>query len=266
VPCNSAPPVLNWPPWRRTLFLALLLNSGVALVLRLLGPTPGGFWLIWVRSHCIGVAIRLLALDLEWVPGIKGFTGVGAVLLLVLPAALLGYFAGMGVSGWLPDLPATLGGSRTFAVTERYLVFMLSPFVFYAERFRAGEIVFMLGRADVRRSLPLLDLVGGHIERYHCGAGIMAEEHVFVPRPGGAEGAGWLLGSAVYAVRRRTLFSIFDAEHLAFGPLVQGETPRMLPAGLHGTFVLKRRFGTTERGRRRLAARYGVVGLSSVGV
>jgi all-trans-8'-apo-beta-carotenal 15,15'-oxygenase len=33
------------------------------------------------------------------------------------------------------------------------------------------------------------------------------------------------------------LLSIFDAQHLADGPLAQGRLPRVMPLGLHGIFV-----------------------------
>jgi carotenoid cleavage dioxygenase len=37
--------------------------------------------------------------------------------------------------------------------------------------------------------------------------------------------------------RRRTLFSVFDAQHLADGPLAQGAMARTMPTGLHGIFI-----------------------------
>jgi carotenoid cleavage dioxygenase len=104
--------------------------------------------------------------------------------------------------------------------------------------------VFMLARsAPAAVPRPLLDSVArvdlerGRIERYDYGPAVIAEEHVFVPRAGGAEGQGWLVGSALDLARRRTLLSVFDAERLADGPLAQGEMSRTLPVGLHGTFV-----------------------------
>ena len=107
---------------------------------------------------------------------------------------------------------------------------------------RRYDSVFMLVRSaaaahPLRDSVARVDLGRQTVQRYHYGATVIADEHVFVPRPGGAEGQGWLLGSALDTSRGRTLFSVFDAEHLADGPLAQGEMARTLPAGLHGTFV-----------------------------
>ena len=65
---------------------------------------------------------------------------------------------------------------------------------------------------------------------------LIPEEHVFVPR-GGAEGDGWLVGPFLDLERRAAGLSVFDARHLAGGPLWQGILPYPLPLGLHGTFV-----------------------------
>ena len=65
---------------------------------------------------------------------------------------------------------------------------------------------------------------------------LIPEEHVFVPR-GAAEGDGWLVGPFLDLERGASGLSLFDARHLADGPLWQGLLPYPLPLGLHGTFV-----------------------------
>ena len=70
----------------------------------------------------------------------------------------------------------------------------------------------------------------------------MVEEHVFVPSRGGRgssgrEGDGWLVGTALDLARGQMLFSVFDAQRLADGPLAQASMPRVMPLGLHGIFV-----------------------------
>ncbi len=80
----------------------------------------------------------------------------------------------------------------------------------------------------------------GKVDRYVYGDEVLVEEHVFVPRPGTTtvrEGHGWLIGTALDLQRQRTLFSVFDAQNLAAGPLAQAHMPRLLPLGLHGSFV-----------------------------
>ena len=57
-----------------------------------------------------------------------------------------------------------------------------------------------------------------------------------MPR-GEAEGDGWLVGPFLDLERGASGLSLFDAQHLADGPLWQGLLPYPLPLGLHGTFV-----------------------------
>lgn len=104
--------------------------------------------------------------------------------------------------------------------------------VFAAARLDAGE---RPGFDGVMR----LDVTSGAREVYRYGADVMVEEHVFVPQPGtgGREGEGWLIGTALDLRRQHMLFLVFDAQHLADGPIAQGELPRVMPLGLHGIFV-----------------------------
>jgi all-trans-8'-apo-beta-carotenal 15,15'-oxygenase len=83
-------------------------------------------------------------------------------------------------------------------------------------------------------------LKSGKVDRYVYGDEMLVEEHVFVPRPASGaprEGAGWLIGTALDLKRQRTLFSVFDAQNLAAGPMAQAQMARTLPLGLHGSFV-----------------------------
>jgi all-trans-8'-apo-beta-carotenal 15,15'-oxygenase len=84
-----------------------------------------------------------------------------------------------------------------------------------------------------------LDVVTGRSDSYRYGADVMVEEHVFVPNRAGSgrEGDGWLLGTALDLKRGQMLFSVFDAQQLAAGPIAQGVLPRVMPLGLHGVFV-----------------------------
>lgn len=83
-----------------------------------------------------------------------------------------------------------------------------------------------------------MDLDSGRTDSYRYGPDVMVEEHVFVPRPGSSrEGDGWLLGTALDLAKQQMLFSVFDATHLAAGPLAQGRLARPMPLGLHAIFV-----------------------------
>ncbi len=104
--------------------------------------------------------------------------------------------------------------------------------VFAAERVNPGN---RPGFDSVMR----LDVTTGKADRYRYGADVMVEEHIFVLNPArsGREGEGWVLGTALDLMRREMLFSVFDAQHLADGPIAQGTLPRVMPLGLHGLFV-----------------------------
>ena len=77
---------------------------------------------------------------------------------------------------------------------------------------------------------------GGAIDCWTYPPHRIPEEHVFVPR-GGAEGDGWLLGPFLDLDRRVAGLNVFDAAHLADGPLWEGILPYPLPLALHGTFA-----------------------------
>ena len=76
---------------------------------------------------------------------------------------------------------------------------------------------------------------GGDADRWPCPPHQIPEEHVFVPR-GAAEGDGWLLGPFLDVARRASGLRVFDAAHVADGPLWEGMLPYPLPHALHGTF------------------------------
>lgn len=79
---------------------------------------------------------------------------------------------------------------------------------------------------------------GAEVERFAYAPGLLAEEHLFVPRPGGAaEGDGWLLGSALDTAAGRTGLFVFEATRLADGPLAVAWLDTALPLGLHAAWV-----------------------------
>lgn len=113
---------------------------------------------------------------------------------------------------------------------------------------RAYRRVFSAARVGTGGARPgydavmRLDMRSGAVDRYVYGDHVMVEEHVFVPRAAGRgrEGDGWLVGTALDLQRRATLLSVFDARRLADGPVAQASMPRVMPLGLHGTFVAAR--------------------------
>lgn len=92
--------------------------------------------------------------------------------------------------------------------------------------------------AQVRGFDSVLTLNEGHVDRYVYGSGWIAEEHLFVPRPGRTgERDGWILGTAYHWERERTMLAVFDAAALSAGPLATVHLAYGLPLGLHGQFV-----------------------------
>lgn len=75
-------------------------------------------------------------------------------------------------------------------------------------------------------------------ETFDFGPTQIVEEMVFVPRPGGsAEFDGWLVGTTINLLSRRTELHVFDARRVAAGPLVSWEASVALPVTFHGVFV-----------------------------
>ena len=59
-----------------------------------------------------------------------------------------------------------------------------------------------------------------------------------MPKPGRTrELDAWLLGTAFDARRQVTLVNVFEASHIADGPIAQAALPNKLPLGFHGNFT-----------------------------
>jgi all-trans-8'-apo-beta-carotenal 15,15'-oxygenase len=81
------------------------------------------------------------------------------------------------------------------------------------------------------------DLDSGATDTHRFGSLMLVEEHVYVPRAGGAEGEGWLIGTHLDVGAGVTKLAAFDAMKLSDGPLAVASLPYTLPLGLHGNFV-----------------------------
>jgi all-trans-8'-apo-beta-carotenal 15,15'-oxygenase len=78
-----------------------------------------------------------------------------------------------------------------------------------------------------------VDLEQGTVDRFHLGRHMMVEEHVVVP---GARHA-WLVGSALDLQAQAMQLLVFDARRLADGPVARATVPRVVPLGLHGSWL-----------------------------
>jgi carotenoid cleavage dioxygenase len=81
------------------------------------------------------------------------------------------------------------------------------------------------------------DLESGARDVYRFGPDALVEEHVYVPRAGGGEGDGWLIGTHLDVRKGVTRLAVFDAMKLSDGPVAVASLPYALPLGLHGNFV-----------------------------
>ena len=75
-------------------------------------------------------------------------------------------------------------------------------------------------------------------DSFDYGPEVIAEEHVFVPRssPRG-EDDGWLIGPFLDYVRGLSGIAVFDARHVADGPVARAWLEYPLPLGFHGQFT-----------------------------
>ena len=104
-----------------------------------------------------------------------------------------------------------------------------------------NRYVYMLaGAGDPNWLLPSVakrDLERGTEESFTFAAGILPEEHVFVPSPDArAEDDGWLVGTVLAHERGVSGITVFDARRIADGPLAYGWLPYPLPRAFHGQF------------------------------
>ncbi len=78
---------------------------------------------------------------------------------------------------------------------------------------------------------------GAHaVHRY--GRDILAEEHVFIPRPGSTRpDDGWLVGTVLDHARDRSGIAVLDAQRIGDGPLATAWLPYAFPLGFHGHFA-----------------------------
>ena len=99
--------------------------------------------------------------------------------------------------------------------------------------------VSSLGRGGWRlRRVVKRDLDTGTADAFDYGPGIIAEEHVFVPRRvPRREDDGWLVGAYLDYTRGLTGIAVFDARRIATGPMARAWLDYPLPLAFHGHFT-----------------------------
>jgi carotenoid cleavage dioxygenase len=81
-----------------------------------------------------------------------------------------------------------------------------------------------------------LDMSTGARDAYWLPAGDITSEPVFAPR-GSEEGDGWILAVVWRAAAQCSELLVFDARHVAAGPVATVELPQRVPFGFHGNWV-----------------------------
>jgi all-trans-8'-apo-beta-carotenal 15,15'-oxygenase len=75
-------------------------------------------------------------------------------------------------------------------------------------------------------------------QQYDFGPQHLVEEMIFVPKPASSsEMEGWILGPTINLRAGKTELHVFDARHIADGPICTWQAPLALPLSLHGAFV-----------------------------
>lgn len=86
-------------------------------------------------------------------------------------------------------------------------------------------------------AVAAFDVESGHRQVHRYGESILAEEHVFVPKPGASRsGEGWLIGTLMDSAKGRSGIAVLDAEHIERGPMARAWLPGTVPLGFHGSF------------------------------
>lgn len=86
-------------------------------------------------------------------------------------------------------------------------------------------------------AVQMLDPATGQRQVHRYGRDILAEEHLFIPRPGSTRpDDGWLVGTVLDPLRARAGLAVLDAQQVAAGPLAMAWLPYDFPLGFHGHF------------------------------
>lgn len=87
-------------------------------------------------------------------------------------------------------------------------------------------------------AVQMIDPARGTRAVHRYGRDVLAEEHVFVPRPGSTRpDDGWLVGTLLDHARDRSGIAVLDAQHVEDGPLATAWLPYAFPLGFHGHFA-----------------------------
>ena len=109
---------------------------------------------------------------------------------------------------------------------------------------RRNRYVYNLGVSSLGpsgwrlRRVVKRDIDNATSKSFDYGPGVIAEEHVFVPRRvPQSEDDGWLVGAFLDYTRGLSGIAVFDARHVADGPVARAWLDYPLPLAFHGQFT-----------------------------
>jgi carotenoid cleavage dioxygenase len=202
-------------------------------------PERGGY--LGLIDRAIGVA------SLRWVPAPPGFAfhmanawdEAGMLTIDLMRAEAPQFFPAADgtqpaatesyLTRWQLDLAAP-----TPRITETRLTAAEGEFPRIDERFagiRNRHVFYSSGAALCAR-----DDLTGRETKFPLPLGDGISEPVFVPR-GDSDGDGWLLAMIFRAASGTSDMAVFDARHVAAGPVALARLPVRVPDGFHGTWV-----------------------------
>jgi len=104
---------------------------------------------------------------------------------------------------------------------------------------RHRKLVLLGAGETLLSSVNLVDTDSGKVDGYRFGAGWQVEEHVLVPRRNArSETDGYLVGVAQDLRKGVGVLTVFDAAHVADGPLALARLPYRTPHCFHGNFLV----------------------------
>ena len=107
-------------------------------------------------------------------------------------------------------------------------------------RYRNGYFTYSARAALQDTGIARMDMLSGQRELFDFGHNFLVGEPVFAPRPGvsfsGDEAVeeGWLLSQVFDVTTQTSFFAVFDAAHLADGPIARILLEHHVPISFHG--------------------------------
>jgi len=146
---------------------------------------------------------------------------------------------------WTPTEPTRLGlvtlapgGRAKFEPTGVVAEFPRSDARFAGRARRYSVHATADHAGPLFHGLSVHDWKTGAADSFDFGPSHMVEEAVFKPRDGtGDELDGWLLAPSVNLAAKATELHVFDAHHVADGPVCTWRADIALPVSLHGVFL-----------------------------